>query len=103
MASKPNHEDRLLVSLIDDYAALQPWRVWAVVPVDVKDQTKGFTPITYGALGNAINHAVSWLLQNLPLETAPSGTIAYTGPKDIRYPILAIAAAKVGRKVKDLY
>lgn len=90
---------RLLVSVVDEYAKDSPSRVWAVVPLDEGNLAKGFKDITYFTLANAVNHAASWLQKVLPPPGAPFETVAYAGPKDIRYPVLAIAAAKVGRKV----
>lgn len=99
MASYGTPGSRLLIPLIDEYADKDPNRVWACIPIDDNDVSKGFQDITYAALANAVNHAVVWLKQNLPPATKPFETIAYLGPKDISYPILAVAVAKIGRKV----
>lgn len=93
------HETRLVVTQIDEYARVDPSRVWAALPVDDNDLSKGFKDVTYRELANAINHASSWLQATLPHAQSSFETIAYAGVKDARYPILAVAAAKVGRKV----
>ena len=90
---------RLIVSLIDKYALDTPDQAWASVPIDNDVLTRGFRDITYKEFANAINHAAHWLDQNLQIERVPFQTIAYAGPKDLRYPILAGAAAKCQIKV----
>ena len=89
---------RLLVTRIDKLAT-EPSRVWASIPVDDEDLSKGFKDVTYTAFANAINRAASWLHDQLPPVARPFETVAYSGPKDIRYPIFAVAVAKIGRKV----
>ncbi|KAF2463873.1 putative AMP-binding enzyme [Lindgomyces ingoldianus] len=90
---------RSILSLIDQYAVETPSRVWAAVPLDDSDLGKGFTDITFTRLANAINHAAAWMTQNLGPASMPYETIAYTGPKDLRYPIVALAVAKISRKL----
>lgn len=90
---------RLLVTLIDRYAVEEPLSVWGVIPLDEQVLSEGFRDITYGNFANAINIAASWLQERLPPPTCDFQTIAYVGPKDVRYPIIAVAAAKLQRKV----
>lgn len=99
MASNERHGERLLASLIDSHATNDPGRAWASVPQDENDLSKGFVDLTYEQFANAINHASWWLENNLDKAMAPFETIAYAGPKDLRYPILAVAAVKIGKKV----
>ncbi|KAH7377930.1 hypothetical protein DE146DRAFT_638005 [Phaeosphaeria sp. MPI-PUGE-AT-0046c] len=48
-------------------------------------------------LQNAVNHAATWLQSTLGNAiTDSSNVIAYQGPNDLRYPILALAVAKIG-------
>jgi hypothetical protein len=91
---------RLLVSLVDEFAEKDPSRVWAAVPVDDRNLLKGFKDITYKILAEAVDRAVVWLQKTLPAAQVPFETIAYCQTtKDLSYPILAIAVAKIGRKV----
>ncbi|KAF1956867.1 putative AMP-binding enzyme [Byssothecium circinans] len=90
---------KLIVTQIDEYARTTPSRVWAVIPTDDNDLSKGFKDITYSEFANAIGHACTWLKANLPPAHLPFETVAYVGPKDVRYPILAVAAAKIGKKL----
>ncbi|KAF1973116.1 putative AMP-binding enzyme [Bimuria novae-zelandiae CBS 107.79] len=99
MFLKPESTGQLLVTLIDQYAALDPSPTWAVVPIDQENLSLGFKDVSYRELSAAVSIAAFWLQSKLPLLTEALETIAYTGPKDVRYPIFAIAAAKVGRKL----
>ncbi|MCJ1465426.1 hypothetical protein MMC07_004044 [Pseudocyphellaria aurata] len=90
---------RLVVSLIDRYSKESPERVWASVPQDESNLAKGFKDITYRNLANAVNHASWWLDASLGKSNGSFETFAYAGPKDLRFPILAVAAVKVGRQI----
>ena len=90
---------RLLPAAIDQLAESEPSRPWASVPRDNEDLTQGYVDITYGQFANAINHAAAWLHSTLGPSAEEFETIAYEGPNDIRLPAIAVAAAKVGRKV----
>ena len=89
-----------MVAQIDQYSENDPSRVWASIPLDEEDLAKGFRNVSYRDLVNAINLTASWLRDHLPPATGPFETIAYIGPKDVRYPIVAAAAAKIERKVR---
>lgn len=91
------HGQRFLVSLIDQHAKLKPNDAWVSIPVDDDDLTKGYKDVTWSQFANAINHAVRWLKQNLPatIFTQPFQAFGYIGPKDLRYPVLTVAAAKL--------
>ena len=92
---------RLLPVLIDQYAAEEPQRSWASIPKDVDDLSQGFREVTYRQLANAINKASWWLEAQLGPIHEPFETLAYVGPKDLMYPVLTMAAVKVGRKVGE--
>lgn len=94
-----NIGSRLVISRIDEIAQEQPTRIWGEVPIDDGDLSKGFRDITFHDFASGINTAALWLENNLPPTASTFETIAYTGPKDVRYPILAVAAAKIGKKV----
>ena len=94
-----NHGQRILLSVVDELADKEPNSPWVSLPVDENELSKGYKDITYNQLANAVNHAVQWLRKNLPESSEPFQPFAYTGPKDLRYPILAIAAGKLGMKV----
>lgn len=91
---------RLIVSLVDQYSNEAPERVWASIPQDESNLAKGFKDISYRHLANAVNHAAWWLDAALGRSNGNFETFAYAGPKDLRFPILALAAVKVGRQVR---
>ncbi|MCJ1388063.1 hypothetical protein MMC18_000907 [Xylographa bjoerkii] len=91
---------RLIVSLIDSIAIEDPGRAWASVPIDDSDLSKGFKDISYKELAIAINHSAHWLQEHITDNVRGEfETLAYAGPKDLRYPILAVAAVKCGKKL----
>ena len=96
------HGSRLVLSVVDERAQKDPQIPWVSVPVDDQDISKGYKDITFSQLANAVNHAAHWLIRNIPaLESEDAfQSFAYIGPKDLRYPILALAAGKVGKVVR---
>lgn len=99
MAKNTDYGCRFIPSLIDEIARDDPTRAWASVPKDENDLTKGFVDINYRQFATAINKAAWFLESRLAKPTGSLETIAYAGPKDLRYPVIAVAAAKLGRKV----
>lgn len=99
MAGGTNFGERLIGRLIDEYAANDPKRVWASIPVNNDDLSKGFQDITYNQFANAINHAAWWLEEQMKASGGHVETIAYAGPKDVRYPVIAVGALKLQKKV----
>jgi hypothetical protein len=90
-----------LPTVIDEQALSRSTDILYSIPNDDNDLSQGFLDITCGRFANAINHAASWLHANIGESTVEGNfdVIAYTGPNDLRYPILAVAAAKVGKQV----
>ena len=99
MADEQTRGCRLLASVIESYAINDAGTVWASIPKDDDDLSKGFVDLTYKEFGNAINHTAWWLKEHLHEDSTRFETLAYTGPKDLRYPILAVAALKMGKQV----
>jgi len=100
MSQSPEHGKRLLPVLIDQTARDNPRRSWASIPQDNAELKKGYQDINYRQFANAINHAAWWLQEHLPSVDVENSfeTLAYAGPKDLRYPIIAVAVAKLGKK-----
>ena len=88
---------RLIPHLIDERAQNGWEQPFTSIPRS-SDPSDGFRDISYRQFANAINHCARWMQQNLA-KSSDSNTIAYTGPSDIRYGILTIAAIKTGYKV----
>jgi acyl-coenzyme A synthetase/AMP-(fatty) acid ligase len=101
MTGKAKIGERLIGRLIDEYADRDPTRVWASIPINNDDLSKGYQDITYSQFANAINHAAWWLKEQMKADGNYVETIAYAGPKDLRYPVIAVAALKL-RKVAFL-
>ncbi|BCS13310.1 AMP-binding enzyme [Aspergillus luchuensis] len=89
------HGKRILTSVIEARAKANNTPAWVSVPINDQDLSQGFRDISFKELNNAANHAAHWLKQNLPPTSEPFQCFAYAGPKDLRYQILAVAAAKV--------
>ncbi|GKZ30777.1 hypothetical protein AbraIFM66950_010214 [Aspergillus brasiliensis] len=89
------HGRRILTSVIEARAKADNTPPWVSVPINDQDLSQGYRDISFKELNNAANHAAHWLRQNLPPTSEPFQCFAYAGPKDLRYQILAVAAAKV--------
>ncbi|KAJ5718941.1 hypothetical protein N7493_007396 [Penicillium malachiteum] len=87
------HGKRILTAVIEQRAKNGASEPWLSVPVDEKNLSSGYKDLTFWQLNNAANRAAHWLSENLPTGE-PFQCFAYAGPKDLRYPILAVAAAK---------
>jgi hypothetical protein len=92
------HGQRILVSVIESRARNGSSSPWVSVPINEHDLSQGYKDIGFWQLNNYANHAAKWLSHHLPPASDPFQCFAYAGPKDLRYPILAVAAAKL-RKV----
>lgn len=96
--TKMSYGRRLVPVIIDEAARDTPTRVYASIPRS-QDLSDGFEDITYKRFANAINRAAVWLDSALE-GRGKTGVFAYTGPKDLRYTILTVAAVKSGREVR---
>jgi acyl-CoA synthetase (AMP-forming)/AMP-acid ligase II len=94
------HGERILVSVVENRASDESGNPWVSVPVDDQDLSQGFKNITFRQLNNYANHAAQWLTENLPETSEAFECVADAGPKDLRYPILALAAAKLQKVVR---
>ncbi|KAJ5300979.1 uncharacterized protein N7443_005981 [Penicillium atrosanguineum] len=88
------HGERILTAVIEQRAKDDASEPWLSVPLDETNLSIGYKDLTFWQLNNAANRAAHWLSENLPTGE-PFQCFAYAGPKDLRYPILAVAAAKV--------
>ena len=95
--SKPGR--RLLASTIDYIAQNAPERSWVSVPRDDDNLSQGYVDITFRQFSSAVNRSAKWLDATLGQSRGDFEAFAYEGPKDVRLPVLAVAASKVGRKV----
>jgi hypothetical protein len=92
---------RLIPRIIDERAEEHPESRVYLIPrtANLED---GFDNITWLQLANAINRVSWWIEDNLG-RSGTFETIAYFGPTDIGYAIIAVAAQKTGYKVVPSY
>ena len=93
---------RLIAARVDFYGEHEPERSYASVPRSSARLEDGFREITYHMLASAVNKAAWWLDSVLTdaQSSASPPVFAYSGPNDIRYPVLVLASIKTGRKVR---
>lgn len=90
---------RTLPGTIDAIARDAPTRTWGRFPESQEAFEQGkLVTVNFATLANSINR-VAWVLDALLPERSDLDTIAYIGPSDIRYYILACAACKCRLKV----
>jgi hypothetical protein len=89
----------IVVSAVEARASERTGNPWVSMPIDDQDLSQGYKEISFCQLNNYTNHAAQWLSENLPASVEPFQCFAYAGPKDLRYPILALAAAKLQKVV----
>ena len=87
----------LLPTVIDDRARLEPERLYCAI-IKTPDLKDGFITVTYGDFANAVNRCSWWLKEKFG-QGRNYETLAYVGSTDLRYAIIALAAAKTGHKV----
>jgi len=92
---------RLIYDIIDQRARDDHSRPYAAIPrtTNISD---GFQDISWKVFANAINRCAAWMEARLGVSTSFQA-VAYLGPLDLRYQILAVAAGKTGHAVSNLY
>lgn len=95
----PQYGRKLLPCVLDDEAALNPQRVFAIVPRS-DDLSQGFIDVTFAQMANAVNYLAD-RLQALfgPNPRYHFETLTYIGISDLRYNVVFYAAVKAGYKV----
>ncbi len=95
--SGTKYGNRLIVNIIDDRAKNEPEREWLSVP-KTSNPKDGWKKMTYKQAANAINRVAHKIAETSgrPTEEGKFPTVAYIGPNDVRYPILALGAVKAG-------
>ena len=91
----PNCGKRLLPHLVDERAASGHERAFASIP-RTKSARDGYIDISYATLANAVNRLALWILEHVGSPRRPCETLVYLAPSDLRYQIIALAAAKTG-------
>lgn len=88
---------KLLVTLIEEKAALIPSHTWLRFPGE-DWENNGYTTVTWRQYLNGINKVAHWLDETLGKST-DNDAVAYSGPNDIRYALVWLAVIKTGRKL----
>lgn len=92
---------RTLPGTIDAIARDDPTRTWGRFAKSQEAFEQGsLVTVSFATLSNSINR-LAWLLDASLPERSDLETIAYVGPSDIRYYILACAACKCRLKVRS--
>ena len=93
-----NNARKLLPVAIDEIARNEPGALYVEYPKAAASYDESFIPVTYAQFANAINGA-AWLIEKNIGKGGDFRTLAYLGPSDLRYMILAMAGVKAGYKV----
>ncbi|KIX95422.1 uncharacterized protein Z520_08939 [Fonsecaea multimorphosa CBS 102226] len=96
-SNNPPPGRRLFPVAIDDIAQSDPTRTLASIPLS-SDLSHGYRDVSFLSFANAVNRA-AWFIETTFGRSANSPTLAYIGKSDMRYHILAMAAAKTGYQV----
>ncbi|QSZ34019.1 hypothetical protein DSL72_005599 [Monilinia vaccinii-corymbosi] len=86
--------NRLLPHILEEEARNDPQRVVAIV-AKTSDISMGFDRLTAGEFLNAVDFTAHWIDGHI-CNSSPTETFAFIGLQDFRYPIMEIAAMKVG-------
>jgi hypothetical protein len=96
-------EPRLIPQVVSNNAKKTPEKIWGSLPKSDSDVSQGYEDVTFARLNYAVTRACKWLVDNIePHRRSKFEPLAYIGPPDSRYIILAIAAIKTGFQVRYL-
>ena len=87
----------LLPTRLDELAQNKPLNVYGSMPRTTNLQD-GFDDVNYKTLANAVNQCVTFLQSHVQ-DASGFEALAYVGPVDFRYSILAFAAMKTDLQV----
>jgi acyl-CoA synthetase (AMP-forming)/AMP-acid ligase II len=90
---------RLIYHIIDERGRNNHPRPYAAIP-RTPNISDGFQDISWQAFANAINRCATWMRELLGV-TSTCQAVAYLGPLDLRYQIIAVAAGKIGYAVRN--
>ncbi|KAI1108654.1 nonribosomal peptide synthetase [Nemania sp. NC0429] len=91
-----NYGRRLFPQILDDLARTDPDRECFAIPRS-SDPKDGWKTVTFKQYANGVNHVARQIVANCgPAQAGTFPTIAYIGPNDARYVIMALAAVKAG-------
>ena len=91
---------RHLPVAIDIVAKNNPTRAWACIPKS-SNLSDGYYDVSFRDFANAINRA-AWFIESKFGKSTAFEPVGYIGKPDMRYHVLAMAAAKTGYQVSQL-
>ncbi|KAJ5818350.1 hypothetical protein N7474_003941 [Penicillium riverlandense] len=86
---------RILAKVVDDAAASDPDRRFAVIPKG-PELSDGLQTITMKQLANATNFCCNWIEKTIGLPAQSHETLAYMASNDLRYCFFLLACQKLG-------
>lgn len=90
---------RILAKVVDDVAATDPDRKFAIVPKG-PELSDGLQTITMKQVSNATNFCCNWIEKTIGLPTQSRETLAYMAANDVRYCFFLLACQKLGYQVR---
>ena len=93
-----SEENSPFPTIIDDRAASDPDRLYAGYFEFTNNENLELRKLTYRNIANAVNRCAWWLNSQFG-RSEDFKTLAYSGPADLRYLIVTLAATKTGHKV----
>ncbi|PWY72566.1 hypothetical protein BO83DRAFT_445576 [Aspergillus eucalypticola CBS 122712] len=91
---------RLLIDVVSKTAGDIPSKIWGSIARNPMDAVDGYDDISFSRPATAVDRAAFWIRDHIGkgISEAQSKfeTLAYLGPPDSRYIILALAAVKAG-------
>lgn len=90
---------RILAKVIDDAAAADPDRKFAIIPKGL-DLSDGLRTITIKQASNATNFLCNWIEKTIGLPAQNRETLAYMAANDVRYCFFLLACQKLGYQVR---
>lgn len=91
--------ERLLPRILDDYAEVEPEKLYTSIPRLATDLSRGFLDITAKDMAHCVD-VLAHQLEGFFGRSSNFETICYLGPPDLRGAMIFLAAVKCGYKVR---
>ena len=99
-ANEPAYGKRTLPQTLDLLAQTDPERLWGCI-ANSPDLSQGFTEVKMGDMAEAVHYSAGWLEARIG-QGRDFETLAIMEIADFRYPLLFLAAVKLGYKLLAL-
>lgn len=97
-----SYGERLLPRVLDDYAEVEPERLYASIPRLATDLSHGFLNITAKDMAHCVD-VLAHQVEGVFGRSSNFETICYLGPPDLRGAMIFFAAVKRGYKVRAMF